>query len=233
MTEQYFFEKKKKFLNKYETEHIDEILCQDIFGFPIDLDLMYNEFFAGIIVDNKIQLIVKYKLDHVKYKLDVIDPSSSISHIYDIIALNYLYQKHLIDSKYNIIKDDIEKLEKFIIKYIQITHICAAKGFGTKFLDKMENYYLPDIIVVKGPMPSALNFYYKNNFKTNFMTVDLKKSNCTFGALIFKVPSYSPNIYSKINNKLKFNSINDLTKENIKKLYIENNYQHSLFQMEL
>ena len=46
----------------------------------------------------------------------------------------------------------------------------------------MENYYLPDIIVVKGPLvPSALNFYYKNNFKTNFINVALEKSNCTFG----------------------------------------------------
>ena len=215
LVQQYFFGKKNNFFKIYDIKDIDKRLCEDKLKFPIHTPLADNEFFAGIIVDNKIQLIVRYELDTIK---------ANKKDNYDI-ALNYLYQKNLIISY---IKKELDEFN-FDIKYIKINYICATKGFGTKFLNTMENYYLPDIIVVSNPLVNALKFYYKNNFKTNFMTKSRAEPNCTLGQLIFKVPSYSTNIYSKINNKLIINSINDLKKENIKKLFIDNNYQHLLF----
>ena len=214
MEEQYFFEKKLNYLQKYDYNNIQEILCLDKFHFGFNLGI--NQFFSGIIVDNKITVIVRYELGTIK------------ANTKNDISLNYLYQKQHISSNYHI--DDLDKF-KFDIKYIKIIYICASPTYGAKFLDIMENYYLPDIIVVKEPIKDAINFYYKNNFKSRFND----KTNCTqvqgddSNKFIFKVPSYSPNIYSKINNKLKIDSLNDLKKENIKKIFIDNNYQHSLF----
>ena len=100
------------------------------------------------------------------------------------------------------IKDKKEILKKVNkIKYYIINYICADK-VGTDLLRKMNEYLLPDIIVIKDPIPVALPFYYKNNFKSD---ITKRKTNCTEGPMLFKLLNCEfNNIHGKLLNKILF-----------------------------
>ena len=64
----------------------------------------------------------------------------------------------------------------------------------------MNEYLLPDIIVIEHPIPGALPFYYKNNFKSD---ITKRKTNCTEGPMLFKLLNCElNNIHGKLLNKI-------------------------------